>query len=116
MGSHDTGRVAYPTALLITLAVEVPVYAVVLRFARLLPGWRGVAAAVGVNVVTHPPLWWVVSAHPGWLVAAEACVVVVEAGLLWLLAGRRDARLLLVTAVAANTASVLAGIVLNGLR
>jgi hypothetical protein len=115
MRRHDTGPVPYPLALVITLAVEVAIYLVVLRAARLLPGWRGLLAAVGVNLATHPVLWLILTAHPGWFIPAEACVCLVEAGLLWLLAGRRGAGLLLVTAVAANTASILAGAVLYGL-
>jgi hypothetical protein len=100
--------------LAITLGVEVPIYVVVLCFAQLLPGWRRLAAAVGVNLVTHPVVWLVLSARPAWFPGAEAGACLVEAGLLWLLV-RRDGPLLLATSVAANTASVLAGIVLNGL-
>jgi hypothetical protein len=114
MRRHDTGPVPYPLALVITLAVEVPIYLVVFRAARLMAGWRGVGAAVGVNLATHPVLWLTVSAHPCWLLPAEAAVCLVEAGLLWCIA-RRDAVLLLVTSVAANSASILAGTVLYGL-
>ena len=115
MPRQDTDPVPYALALVITLAVEVPVYGIVCRLSGLLLGWRRWAAAVAVNLVTHPLVWFVLSAHPGWFVPVEAAVCVVEAALLWLLAGHRDAPLLLVTAVAANTASVLAGFVLYGL-
>jgi hypothetical protein len=108
---HDTGRVPYALALVITLTVEVPIYFFVLRAAGLLRG-RRLLAGVGVNLATHPVLWLVVSARPGWFLGAEAGVCVVEALLLWLLAGRRDAVLLSVSAVTANTASVLAGLLL----
>jgi hypothetical protein len=107
--------VAYPTALVITLVVEVPIYLAVFAVARLLPGWRGLSGAAGVNLLTHPVLWLVVSAHPGWLAPAEVGVCLVEAALLWLLARRRDAGLLLLAAIVANAASVITGIVLNGI-
>ena len=104
----------YLLALAITLAVEVPLYVVVLRLARLLPLRLSLAGAVGVNLLTHPLVWLVLSAHPGWFLPVEAAVCLVEAALLWLLVRRRDLVTLLVTAVAANTASVLAGFVLYG--
>jgi hypothetical protein len=113
MARQDTGPVPYPLALVITLVVEVPIYGVVLHLARVLPGWRGLGAAVVVNLATHPVLWLVLSAQPGWFVPAEAGVCVVEAALLWLLAGSRTPGLLLVAAIAANTASVLAGAALS---
>jgi hypothetical protein len=118
--------VSYALALAITLAVEVPSYVGVLAFADLLPGWRRWLGAVGVNVATHPLVWLVLSAHPGWLWPVEASVCVVEALLLWLFAGlaarrsvglpavwRLDLRLLLLAALVANTGSVLAGFVVQ---
>jgi len=108
--------VSYPIALAATLAVELPVYLLVFRITGLF-GWRrGSAAAVGVNLATHPAVWLVLSAHPGWFAPVEAIVCVVEGGLLWLLAGRREPGLLLLTAVVANLGSILAGFVLVGLR
>lgn len=115
MRRHDTGSVPYTLALMITLAVEVPIYLGVFRAAGLLPVRRGLVAAAGVNLLTHPPLWLLVSAHPGSALAAEAVVGLVEASVLWLLVRRRDTGLLLVTAVVANAASILAGIILYGL-
>jgi hypothetical protein len=105
----------YPLALVITLGVEVPIYAGVLSYAGILRGWRAIAAAVGVNVFSHPLAWLVLMPRPGWLLTVELAVCVVEAGLLWLLARRRAAGVLLLSAVVANTASVLAGILLYGL-
>ena len=102
----------YPIALAVTLAAELPVYLLVFRFTGLF-GWRrGVAAAVGLNLGTHPVVWLVLSAHPGWFVSVEAAVCAVEGGLLWWFAGRREPGLLLLTAVVANLTSILAGFVL----
>jgi hypothetical protein len=101
---------AYPLALALTLAVEVPVYAGSLRVARVLTVGRAAALAVLVNLVTHPVLWYGLSrAGPGWFVPAEASVVLVEALGCWLLL-RREPALLLLVSLFANTASVLAGL------
>ena len=101
---------AYPLALAVTLAVEVPVYAVSLPVARLLSGGRAAALAVLVNLVTHPVLWYGLSrAGPAFLVPAEAAVVLVEAAGCWAFV-RRDPVLLLLVSLVANTASVLAGL------
>jgi hypothetical protein len=107
--------VPYPLALVITLAVEVPVYLVVFRFAGILAGWRAFAAAVGVNLATHPVAWWLLSGHPGWLVPVEAAVVAVEAALLFALV-RRELALLALTALVANAGSLLAGLGLDLIR
>jgi hypothetical protein len=104
--------VPYPLALALTLAVEVPSYVVVFRFAGLLQGWRAWAAAVGVNLVTHPLVWLVISVHPGWFVPVEMAVCATEALLLWAWT-RRDLAVLGLTAVAVNTASALAGLLLQ---
>jgi hypothetical protein len=109
MRTHDTVPVPYPLALVITLAVEVPVYLVVFRFAGILAGWRGLGAAVGVNLATHPVAWRLLSSHPGWLVPVEAAVVAVEAALLFALV-RREPALLALTALVANAGSLLAGL------
>jgi len=115
MRTHNTVPVPYPLALVITLVVEVPVYLVVFRFAGFLAGWRGFAAAVGVNLATHPVVWWILSSHPGWLVPVEAAVVAVEAALLFALV-RRQAALLALTALVANAGSLLAGLAFEVLR
>jgi hypothetical protein len=114
---HDTVPVPYPLALAITLAVEVPVYLVVFRFAGLLAGWRGVGAAVGLNLCTHPLVWLVLSAHPGlwWFTVVEAAVCLVETLLLCALV-RRDGALLSLTVLVANTASILAGLAVDSMR
>jgi hypothetical protein len=101
---------AYPLALAVTLAVEVPVYAGSLRVARVLTVGRAAALAVLVNLVTHPVLWYGLSrAGPAWFAPAEASAVLVEAFGCWLLL-RREPALLLLVSLFANTASVLAGL------
>ena len=116
MRRHDTGPVPYPLALAITLVVEVPGVSgcvPVRRVASLVGGdW---AAAVGVNLATHPVVWWLLSSHPGWLVPVEAAVVAVEAALLFALV-RRQAALLALTALVANAGSLLAGLAFEVLR
>ena len=99
----------YLLALALTLLVEVPVYVVVFRLAGILPRARAWAAAFGVNLVTHPLVWLLLSAHPGWLWPVEAAVVLVEAGLLFAWA-RRDPWLLTLTAFLANAASLGVGL------
>ncbi|WP_155368497.1 hypothetical protein [Catellatospora vulcania] len=106
----------YPAALALTLAVEIPVYAAALRWGWSAPWRRAVLCALGVNLVTHPVLWWLLAprtalaAYPLLMVVAEVVVCGAEAALLvwWL---RRRDPLLAVLAVAANAASVLAGLI-----
>jgi len=101
---------AYPLGLAVTLTVEVPVYTVSLVTARLLSVGRAALLAVLVNVVTHPLLWYGLSAAgPSWFVPAEAAVVLVEATLAWSFL-KRDAALLLLVSLVANTGSVLVGL------
>jgi hypothetical protein len=105
----------YAAALALTLAVELPVYAVLLAAGWQVPWRRSVTLAAAANLVTHPPLWWLLSpvtSHPAYtwlLLGAEVAACVVEWLLLraWL---RRTDPLLLVPSVAVNTASVLVGI------
>lgn len=106
----------YLSALALTLLVEVPVYVAALTVsARVRPARAG-AAALMVNCVTHPPLWWFLAHVPaadywGYFAAAEAAVCVVEALLL-----RRMLRLKgpvpYAASVTANAASVIAGLLL----
>lgn len=98
-------------ALLLTLAVEVPLYALALAALRLATWPRAVLLGVVVNLLTHPVLWWSLAPRPSLaaLWGAEAVVVLAEAAVLWL-ACRRDPVLLLVTSLGANAASVLIGL------
>jgi len=98
-------------ALLLTLAVEVPLYTVALGALRLATRWRAVALGVLVNLLTHPVLWLVLAPHPtaARLWTAEAAAVATEA-LVLLLAVRRSPLLLLVISLGANAGSLLIGL------
>ena len=54
----------YLGALALTLAVEVPLYTLALRYAWGLPTGRAVRLAAGVNLATHPVLWWSLALWP----------------------------------------------------
>jgi len=103
----------YPLALALTLAVEVPVYVVALRAAGLLTGWRALAVAVAANLATHPLVWAVLlrfgSAYWPTFAVAEAAAWLAETVAVFL-AVRRDAVLIALTALVANAASCLAGL------
>lgn len=100
------------TALLLTLAVEVPLYVAALVSLKLVSARWALLVAVAANLVTHPALWWALGSRPALLAVAlaEVAVWLVEALLFWL-AVRRSPGLLLVVAAGANAASILAGVV-----
>ena len=109
----------YLFALLLTLAVEVPLYAVALRGLWRVRWPAGVAFGIGVNLLTHPVLWSVLvrlrtrPAYPWMVLVLEVAAVTAEWGLLWTAlakAWRRDPLLLLAIVVGVNAASVLAGL------
>jgi hypothetical protein len=99
--------VPYLAALALTLAIEVPVYGMVLR---LRPAW---ALAVLVNLVTHPVVWLLLAdrASVGLFALVEVAAWLVEFGLMWAVL-RRSASVLLATAVLANSLSCMAGLLL----
>jgi hypothetical protein len=109
-------------ALLLTLAVEVPLYTAALVALRLARWWRAAALGVLVNLLTHPALWLFLVPHPAaarfW--TAEALATIVEAAMLVsALAGRRQEprnpwspALLLVVSLGANACSLLMGLLL----
>jgi hypothetical protein len=103
------------TALLLTLAVEVPLYVAALVSLRLAPVRRAAALALLVNLLTHPVLWSTLGERPPVLrvAAAEVLVWLVEAALLWLAVRRRPALIALVAA-GANAGSILAGALIAG--
>jgi hypothetical protein len=104
--------VGYPWALALTLIVEVPIYTGLLGQVGVLRRFPAIVAAIGVNLVTHP-LVWLATRHAGWAVftLAEVGAWLVEAGLLYAVVRTRG-RLLLAVALVANSASLLAGLVL----
>jgi hypothetical protein len=103
------------TALLLTLAVEVPLYVAAVLALGLARFWRALALAVVVNVLTHPVLWSTLGADPPILrvAAAEVVVWLVETAILWLALRRRPALVALVAA-GANAGSILAGALIAG--
>lgn len=110
----------YAAALGLTLAIEVPGYGALLWRLGVRPR-TAVLAGAGVNLLTHPPLWFCVRQYQhvtgGYAVAflaGEAAVCVVE----WLLlAGalrghRLRAGTLAAVSVAVNAASAAVGLLL----
>lgn len=109
---------SYPLALGLTVLVEVPVYVAAITVSCQVRWYRTAVAGVLVNLVTHPLLWWFlrqVPAHGYWwgFAVGETAVCAAEG---WMVA--RVLRLRGVVpyaaAVAANAASVLAGLLLLG--
>lgn len=100
-------------ALLLTLAVEVPLYTAALAALRLARPGRAALLGVLVNLVTHPALWLFLAPHPGparfW--SAEAVATAVEALILMRAVGR-DKALVALIAVGANACSLLIGLLL----
>jgi hypothetical protein len=101
-------------ALGLTVAIELPWYVLGLVGLRLTGAWRAALLGVGVNLVTHPALWWLLAPRPALALfaVAELAVCAVEALLLWCWL-RRDLALLAVLSVGANATSVLVGLVLT---
>jgi hypothetical protein len=109
----------YLVALALTLAVEVPLYTLWLWSALSVPARRAALLAVGVNLVTHPALWWSLalwqvgkSAYPFVLGWAEVVACVVEWALLRWRIGRDTVPLALIV-VGVNAASLAAGLLLT---
>lgn len=96
-------------ALLLTLAVEVPLYTAALVALRLAGPGRAVALGTAVNLATHPALWLFLTRHPARLWPAEAAATAIEAAIL-IAALRTDKTLLAVIATGANAASLLIGL------
>jgi hypothetical protein len=103
---------SYAAALALTLTIEVPLYVGLAALTGRRPDSTGVLVAVGVNVVSHPLLWFALEPTIGFW-AAEALVAAAE--------GAVAARVLrlsladaLAIAVVANGCSLLAGLLLLG--
>ena len=107
---------SYPPAFALTVAVEVPVYVAAVTPASTARFRRTAVAAAMVNLVTHPLLWWFLSRVPTrgyWpaFAVAESVVCLVEGALMswWL---RLRGPVPYAASVAANAASVIAGMLL----
>ncbi len=102
----------YPAALLLTLAIELPIY-VALLTPR--PRWpRAIALALAVNVITHPFVWLILDRADDryWVLFApvEIGAVVVEAVLLVAWSRHPPARVVVPVATLANAASCAVGL------
>lgn len=100
-------------ALLATVAIELPLWVAGLVALRLCGPARAVLLGIGVNLVTHPVVWRALEPGPtiGLVLAAEACVVVIEAAVVRLVTGR-GAGLALLVSLGTNAASFAIGLVL----
>jgi hypothetical protein len=107
----------YLLALAVTLAVEVPLLTVALATLWRVPWRRALTAAVVVNLVTHPVLWWslVPWTDRPWYGAAlgfaEVLACVAEFALLTRVAVT-DRGSLAVLCVGVNAASLAAGLLM----
>jgi hypothetical protein len=107
---------AYLAALGLTLLIEMPVYAGVLRCGLSFSARRGLAAGAAVNLISHPIAFLIVMPaldrplgfFPA-LVVIEAGVWVLESALLWLWL-RRDLDLVSLAALLANAVSLGVGL------
>ena len=109
----------YAVALLLTLAIEIPIVAVGLDRWYRVPLTRGVTVAACASLLTHPVVWFVLPAWLvptvgplGYLLVAEGFAWLSEAGLFWI-ATRRDPVGLLLLSLTANMASFLTGALLH---
>ena len=114
----DHPILAYAVALLLTLAIEVPIVAGGLSRWYRVPARRGVPIVAGASLLTHPVVWFVLPSVTvptlgslGYLLVAEGFAWLVEAAMFWL-GTRRDPVGLLLLSLVANLASFSAGGVL----
>jgi hypothetical protein len=100
---------SYATALSLTLVIEVPLYLALAAVAGRGPDGTGVLVAVGVNVVSHPLLWFALQPTVG-IWAAEVMVTAAEGAATGRMLGLRitDG---LALAVVANGCALVAGLV-----
>ena len=108
----------YVAALGLTIAIESPVYGLLLHAIEHTPIRRGILAGVFVNLVSHPvaflalfPVLFPVVGGLWALVVVEILAVSMEASLLWL-RGRRDPIALVGISYLANAASLSLGLLL----
>lgn len=106
---------AWLIAFLITLVVEVPIAAVLLR--RSQPsGWRLIVLLVFANLATHPAVWFIFPqlfyvSTPSFVIASEAWAVAAEAVFYMVALSGTSLGRAIVTALVANGASFLLGVV-----
>jgi hypothetical protein len=112
------GVSAYLAALGLTIAIESPLYGLLLRAIAGTPVRRGIVVGVAVNLVSHPiaflVLFPLLSPRLGGLAAlalVEVAAVSVESMLLWM-RKRRDPLALLGISYLANAASLSLGLLL----
>ena len=98
-------------ALLATVAIELPLWVAGLLALRLCGPGRAVLLGLGVNLLTHPVLWRTLDPAPaiGLVLAAEACVVLIEAAVVRLVTGR-EAGLAALVSLGTNAASFAVGL------
>ncbi len=103
------------SALLATVATELPLWVAGLWGLGLCGPGRAALLGVGVNLLTHPVLWRALDPGPtlGLVLAAECCVVIVEAAVVRLVT-RHGAGLAVLLSVGANAASFAVGLVAAG--
>lgn len=105
---------------MITLALEIPIYAIELRRAYGTSLVSGSGGGLAVNLISHPlaflaiaPAIYPLLGPTGSLLTVEVIVWLGEAGLVWLWLGSRPATVAVVSLLA-NSASLLIGLaVLN---
>ncbi len=107
-------------AFVLTLAVEVPIVAWLLRRAEPVL-WRRVALAVFANLVTHPAVWYVFSqlfvvGTVEYTLAAEAWAIAAEAVFYAVVIRGLGVPRAVVVAVVANGASFAVGRIIDGIR
>ncbi len=104
----------WPFVFGVTLLAEGVVLSLLLR-RDLAPG-RIALLALGVNLATHPLIWFVlphlVSERTAYLLTAEAFAMIIEAALIYLLLGRRSLSQAVMAAALANAASYAVGLLL----
>jgi hypothetical protein len=110
--------VTYSVALMVTVALEAPLYSLMLRQLCSIPPRVGFIRGTMVNLVSHPlgfllvaPLLLPLLGFPVALLAVEVVVVVVEALILWT-RHQREPLVLGAMSVVANGISFLAGMLI----
>lgn len=104
---------AWFRAFLLTLAVELPIAAILLR--RYEPAWpRLIVLVVFANLASHPAVWFIFTqllliGTPEYVLAAESWAVGVEALFYWAVFRGLSVRRAILVSLAANAASFLLG-------